>query len=73
MNTRKGKAKFKNFRILMDSGCGSMVVMGRLVKKLAPEKYSLMQWHTQAGNITTNLKVKVYFTLPPLSVTNVVT
>ena len=31
-----------------------------------------MQWHMQAGNITTNLKVKIYFTLPPLSVTNVV-
>ena len=32
-----------------------------------------MQWHTQAGNITTNIKVKVYFTLPALSMTNVVT
>ena len=32
-----------------------------------------MQWHTQAGNITTNLKVKLDFTLPILSVTNVVT
>ena len=32
-----------------------------------------MQWNTQAGNITTNLKVKVDFTLPALSATNVVT
>ena len=32
-----------------------------------------MQWHTQAGNITTNLKVKVDFTLPELSATNAVT
>ena len=32
-----------------------------------------MQWHTQAGNISSNLKVYVDFTLPPLSVTNVVT
>ena len=29
-----------------------------------------MQWHTQAGNITTNLKVKVDFTLPELSAMN---
>ena len=32
-----------------------------------------MQWQTQAENITTNLKVKVDFTLPALSATNVVT
>ena len=29
-----------------------------------------MQWHMQAGNITTNFKAKVYFTLPTLSTTN---
>ena len=32
-----------------------------------------MQWHTQAGNVTTNLKVKVDFTLPALIATGVVT
>ena len=32
-----------------------------------------MKCHTQAGNITTNLKVKVDFTLSILSATNVVT
>ena len=49
----------------MDSGCSSTIVMGRLVKKLGREKDSLMQWNTQAGNITTNLK-------PPLSAKNIV-
>ena len=34
MNTRKGKAKFKNFRILLDSGFISKIVMVRLIKKL---------------------------------------
>ena len=38
MDTRHGRAKFKNFRILLDSGCNSMIVMGRLDKKLYPEK-----------------------------------
>ena len=32
-----------------------------------------MQWNTQAVNITTNLEVKIYFTLPALSATNTVT
>ena len=32
-----------------------------------------MQWNTQAGNITTNLKVKVYFTFTALRVKNIVT
>ena len=30
-----------------------------------------MQWHTQAGNITTNLKFEVDFTLPALRATNI--
>ena len=32
-----------------------------------------MQWHTQDRNITTNLKVKVYFALPALIAINVMT
>ena len=46
--------------------------MRRLVEKINPDKYAVMQWHMQAGNITTNIKVKVYLTLPKLSETNVV-
>ena len=47
--------------------------MGMVVEKLAPEKDSPRQWHTQAGNTTTKLKVKVDFTLPALNATNSVT
>ena len=32
-----------------------------------------MQWHTQAGSITTNLKVKIDFNLPNLSATKIAT
>ena len=32
-----------------------------------------MQWYTQDGNITTNIKVKVEFTLPAISAKNPVT
>ena len=73
MNTRRVRVKFKDFRILLDSGCRSTILMGRIVKKLSPEEDSVMQWHTQDGNINTNLKVKVDLPLPPLSATNVMT
>ena len=57
----------------MDSGSTSTIVFGRLIEKLHPEKYNLIQWNRKAGNITTNLKVRVDFTLPVLSAMNVVT
>ena len=47
--------------------------MGRIVKILYPEKYDTTQWHTQSGDITTHLKVKVDFALPALSAMNVAT
>ena len=50
MNTRKGRAKFKNFCILLDSGCIYIIIIGRIVGKLSPEKHAVMHWHTQAGN-----------------------
>ena len=73
MNNRKYKAKFKNFRIILDSWRSYENVMGRLIEKLYPEKDAPIQWNTQAGNITTNLKVKIDFTLPVLREKNVVT
>ena len=33
----------------------------------------MIQWHTQAGSITTNIKVKIYFTLPEISATKIAT
>ena len=38
MSTGKGRAKFKNFLILFDSGCGSTIVMVRLVENYMPKK-----------------------------------
>ena len=57
----------------MGSGRSSTIVTESLVKKLNPDKYAVMQWHTQAGNINNNIKVIVDFTLPALSAKNVVT
>ena len=33
MNTQKGKAKFKSFRILFYIGCSYTIIMGRLMRK----------------------------------------
>ena len=63
MNTIKVRLKFKNFEILLDSGCSSTIVIGRLVENNNLEKYAVMQRHKQAVNITTNIKVKIYFNL----------
>ena len=63
MNTIIGKEKFKNFRILLDSGCSSAILIVRLVVKLSAENDAPMQCHTQARNITNNLKFKSIFYL----------
>ena len=39
----KNRAKFKNLRVLLDSGCSSTIAMRRLVEKLFPEKNDVMQ------------------------------
>ena len=72
-NTRKDKTRFKKFQILLDSGCSYKIVMGKLVEKIHPKKYAVMQWHTQDGNITANINVEVDFTLHAISAMNVVT
>ena len=73
MNTRLSRARFKNFLIILDIGCSSAVVMGRLVEKIRLREDYVMQLHTQSGNIINNLKVKIDITLPALSLTNFMT
>ena len=45
LNTYKGRSKFKSFRILLDSGCSSTIVMNRPISKLNPKKDNVVQWH----------------------------
>ena len=72
MNTRMVKSKFNNFRIILDSGFSSKIVMGIIALKLNPKKDYVMQWHTQSSNITNNHKVEVVLTLLAFSAKNVV-
>ena len=69
MSTRKGRSKFNNFRILLDIVCSSTILMISIVDNLIHKKDDVMQWPTQAGNITTNQKNKIYITLTELSAT----
>ena len=61
MNTQKSRAKFKHFRILLNSGCSFTIMMRRLITTLNHKIENAMQCHTQVGNITTNIKVKIDF------------
>ena len=49
-----------------------MVVMKIPIAKISTTKYAVFQWHTQAGNPTTNMKVKIYFILPGYIETKIV-
>ena len=57
MDNRRGKAKLKNIRILLENGCSSMIVMIRPTTKIKTKTNAMMQWNTQAVNLTTNMKV----------------
>ena len=50
-----------------------MIIMRRLTTKIRTKEDIVMQWKTQAGNITTNLKVKIFLTIPEFSATKKVT
>ena len=69
MNTQRGRAKFKNFQIFLDSGYSSTILTRRPIKKLNPKEDNVMKCHMPEGNITTNLKVKIDFTFPELNAT----
>ena len=45
MNTRHGKAKFKNFKIILGSVCSSTIVIRGIIETLHPEKNVVMQCH----------------------------
>ena len=69
MSTCRGRVIHKNAWLLLDRGCSSAVVIMRLMLKLLKTKYPVTQWQIQAGNITTDHKVKIYLTSPDFSVT----
>ena len=73
MNTRSGRALFRNFRILLDSGICSTITMGKLTEKLKPKNSTETMCESQVGKFTTSKKVNIYFCLPEFDATKLVT
>ena len=73
MNTCRVKSKFKNVRILLDGVLSSNILTRRLITRPKIKICCYMQFNTQEGNITTNMKVKIYFTLPKFASRTIVT
>ena len=73
MNTRSGRKLFKNFRILLDSGSSSTIIMGKLTEKTKPKHSTETTWETQSGKFTKSKKVNVEFYLPEFGATKIVT
>ena len=51
MNIQKIEAKVDFLKILLDSGCRSTIILGRLINKITPNKYS--------GNNGTHKRVRL--------------
>ena len=49
-----------------------MILMRRLTTRLEITEDYVKQWQTQVGNIITNIKVKIDFTLPEFKSTEIV-
>ena len=64
MRTSLGKPHLKTIRILCDSGTTGTIVEPWLVKKLRVRDTEHTTWNTKSGNLDTNKKCKVQFSLP---------
>ena len=75
MNVCLGIPGYRIFRILLDSGCSSVVVNGQMTQTLR-NKYTpatSTEWSTQGGNFTAILMANIEFSLPDLSATKIMT
>ena len=61
------------YKFFQNSGYSSIIVMRRLLYDLELEENDVMQWHKQAGIITNNLKYIIYFIIPKISATKIMT
>ena len=71
MSTSRGEAKFKNLWILLDSGFSSTDIIRKIASKLKQKIDNNKQWQTQAGDFTSNEKVKINFGSPEFSATKI--
>ena len=64
MNNHSGKSKFENFRIILDRGSSSTIVVDKLTSKLKTKEAAETMWETQASKFMTSNKVNIYLCLP---------
>ena len=67
LQTRLGKEKWRNVKVLLDSGASATVVSSSLVKKLRQKTDARTDWNTAAGTFSTTATVKLDMKLPELS------
>ena len=63
-NGSKKPKDLKRIKILFDSGCSATIINKQAVKKLRKKKSKTVNWTTKAGNLQTNEKCKIVFSLP---------
>ena len=73
MNTHSGKASFKNFQILLDSGSSSTIVIRKLTSNNKSKEITKNMQETQARKFTTSKKVNIDLCLPDFNATKIIT
>ena len=73
MNTHSGREKPINFRLFLDSGITSTIMMGEITSKIKQKQEAKNTWGTQTWKFTTLRKLNVDLYLPEFSTTKSVT
>ena len=66
LSGRKGKAKWKAVRVLLDSGASATIVDKELIATSNLRKSAKSEWETKAGTFSTSYVANVQMTLPEL-------
>ena len=61
MNTHSGREEFRNFRIILDSGISSTIVIGKLMSKIKQKKLERATWENQVRKFLTSKKMNSDF------------
>ena len=72
MNTCSGRKTFGNFRILLDSGNRSTILIGELISKLKQKQSEKTTWETQAEKFAASNKVNIPFCLSSFSAAKII-
>ena len=64
VNTSLGVPKYKNIKVLLDSGSSSTIMSSHLAKKLQIKRGPKLNWSTLASTVSARTKVRVQFSLP---------